>query len=575
MKQLSNSSLGIYIAKDHATVVCVQLLGRQRNLVGCFTVSLDSDRPLNLPAESPAESRVEPEKSAAKQVSQPGQAKASSTEQPKVEAEEPSPIENLVARIAAGCAEKQFKFDDIAVALDCSMFMQHSIHSEFADARRVTQTVRFDTEEALATDASNVAIAFKISFSDKAGSNLNVFTAPKNLLSELLIALSANNLDAVSVEPDVSALSRFLCHGLAMPHDIQPIFCLLSQKNGYFITPLTTHWLGVSPMTPTEMRTFLLGKPKNRTDLLTREIRMTIAQIGSAVSLNRIEVFDAAGAVNCGLIARNLATETIPVDIVGPARLPASVQPNCPDVVEFAIAYGAAIWKLNPPETIDWRNDFMPYQGGKLRLLSAIKLLSVAVTVLLLAISVLGFTYSLQTKKDRTMVRDKFAKDYAAFMFGQTMPDKTREAARRLDTARRRIRETKVNSLTVSGEDAVAGKLNLVLQAFNKCAAATGLNIDSVRITDKSITISGDTSSSENTLKVFDALRQSNLNILMQNVSASGDGRGNFSVSVEPKSVSAKDARPPVNAVEPPASTTPAATKPAPAIRNRRTRGSQ
>jgi len=455
------------------------------------------------------------------------------------------------------------------------MFMQHSIHSEFADARRVTQTVRFDTEEALATDASEVAIAFKIVSSDKAGSNLNVFTASKNLLSDLLVALSANNLDAVSVEPDVSALSRFLCHGVALPQDIQPMFCLFSQKNGYFVTPLAKAWLGVSPMAPAEMRTFLLGNPKNRTDLLTREIRMTIAQIGSAVSLNRLEVFDAAGEINCGQIARNFATETVPVDIVGPSRLPSDVLPNCPDVVEFAIAYGAAIWKLNPPETIDWRNDFMPYQGGKLRLQSALKLLCVAVTILLLAIGVLGFTYSIQIKKDRTMIRDKFAKDYAAFMFGQTMPNKTKEAVRRLDTARRRIKDTKVNALATSGEDAISGKLNLVLQAFNKCSAATGLNIDSVRITDKSITISGDTSSSENTLKVFDALRQSNLNILQQNVSTSGDGRGNFSVSVEPKSVSATDTRLPVNAVEPQASTAPVQTKPAPAIRNRRARGSQ
>ncbi len=569
MKEQTNSSLGIYIAKDRATVVCVQLLGRQRNLAGCFTVSLDSGHP----AEPPAVNRVEPEQSAAKQVSQSGQTDAPSAEQPKVE--EPSPIEKLVARIASGCAEKQFKFDDIAVALDCTMFMQHSIHSEFADARRVTQTVRFDTEEALATDASEVAIAFKIVSSDKAGSNLNVFTASKNLLSDLLVALSANNLDAVSVEPDVSALSRFLCHGVALPQDIQPMFCLFSQKNGYFVTPLAKAWLGVSPMAPAEMRTFLLGNPKNRTDLLTREIRMTIAQIGSAVSLNRLEVFDAAGEINCGQIARNFATETVPVDIVGPSRLPSDVLPNCPDVVEFAIAYGAAIWKLNPPETIDWRNDFMPYQGGKLRLQSALKLLCVAVTILLLAIGVLGFTYSIQIKKDRTMIRDKFAKDYAAFMFGQTMPNKTKEAVRRLDTARRRIKDTKVNALATSGEDAISGKLNLVLQAFNKCSAATGLNIDSVRITDKSITISGDTSSSENTLKVFDALRQSNLNILQQNVSTSGDGRGNFSVSVEPKSVSATDTRLPVNAVEPQASTAPVQTKPAPAIRNRRARGSQ
>jgi hypothetical protein len=564
VKEQTNSSLGIYIAKDRATVVCVQLLGRQRNLAGCFAVSLDLGLPPNLTAE--------PEKSAAKQVSQPGKAGTAAAEEQAVE--EPSPIEKLVARIAAGCAEKQFKFDNIAVALDCSMFMQHNIHSEFADARRVTQTVRFDTEEVLATDASDVAIAFKIVSSGQDGSNLNVFTAPKNLLSELLTVLSANNLDAVSVEPDISALSRFLCHDVALPHETHPMFCLLSQKNGYFVTPLTMPWLGVSPMAPAEMRTFLLGNPKNRTDLLTREIRMTTAQLGSVISINHLEVFDAAGEINCGQIARNLATETVPVDIVGSSRLPSDVLPSCPDVVEFAIAYGAAIWKLNPPGTIDWRNDFMPYQGGRLRLQSALKLLSVALTTLVFAIGILALMNVLQIKKDRAVVREKFAKDYAAFMFGQTMPDKTREAVRRLDSARRRIRDSQIGMLATSGEDAVAGKLNLVLQAFNKCAAATGLNIDSVRITDRSITISGDTSSSANTLKVFDALRQSNLNILQQSFSTGGDGRGNFSVSVEPKSPSAKEVGA-AGSDKPPPSTASAQTKPAPPIRNRRARGTQ
>jgi hypothetical protein len=326
-------------------------------------------------------------------------------------------------------------------------------------------------------------------------------------------------------------------------------------------------------MAPAEMRTFLLGKPTNRTDLLTREIRMTIAQLGSAVSVNRLEVFDAAGAINCDQIAKNLTTHAELIDIVGPARLPASVLPNCPDIVEFAIAYGAAIWKLNLPETINWRNDFMPYQGGKLRLQNALKMLSVAVAVFMFAIGVFGFMHTLQVKKDRAMVREKFANDYAAFMFGQTIPPKSKEAVRRIGTAIRRIRDSQKGTLSLSSDEAVAGKLTLVLQAFNKCASATGLNIELVTITDKSITVSGDTSSPENTLKVFDALRQTNLNVLQQSMSSTADGRGAFNVTVEPKSVSAKEVRPAAGSVEPPASNAPAGTNQT--IRNRKARGSQ
>jgi hypothetical protein len=73
-----------------------------------------------------------------------------------------------------------------------------------------------------------------------------------------------------------------------------------------------------------------------------------------------------------------------------------------------------------------------------------------------------------------------------------------------------------------------------VLEAFNKCAEQTNLNIDSISITTRTISIAGDTSSRENTLKLFDAIRESKLDILQQNLDAKG-GRDNFSITVTPK----------------------------------------
>jgi hypothetical protein len=73
----------------------------------------------------------------------------------------------------------------------------------------------------------------------------------------------------------------------------------------------------------------------------------------------------------------------------------------------------------------------------------------------------------------------------------------------------------------------------MVLEAFNKCAAQTNLNIDSISITARTISITGDTSSRANTLQLFDAIRQSKLDILQQNLDAKG-GRDNFSITVTP-----------------------------------------
>jgi hypothetical protein len=81
------------------------------------------------------------------------------------------------------------------------------------------------------------------------------------------------------------------------------------------------------------------------------------------------------------------------------------------------------------------------------------------------------------------------------------------EANRKIKVALQRIKEAQ-KGFSLSGEDAVAGKLLMVFQAFNKCASATGLNIESINITDKSVAINGDTSGPDSTLKVFEALKQ-------------------------------------------------------------------
>jgi hypothetical protein len=491
--------LGIYLAKDHATVACLAVEGRDRNLLGCFSVSLDG-------------------------------------------AEQSAP-QMLAQRIAAGCAERRISFTETAVALDCGMFMQHSVRSEFSDVRKITQTVRFDTEEVLGADATDVAIAFKIDSTDQSGSTLSVFTAQKQMLAELLSALAANNLDCVSVEPDVNCLARFIITGVSLPADARPLFALLSRRNGYFLAPLSSPWRGVLPVPPAAMRTFLLSS-QNRNEQLVKQVSMTTALLQTAGPFNCLEVFDTADSVNCDDIAKKLTLQTERIDLLSSAKVSAeqltdpatarSAVTSCPDPVEFAIAYGAALEVLDPPRNANWRSDFMPYQGRKMRLQKAMKLFAVAAVVLMFAVGLYGLMQALQFNKYRDALRGKFAKEYSSAMFGQSAPARSKEAVTRINTALRRIKDAQKGGFSLTGEEAVAGKLALVLQAFNKCAAAAGLNVDSISITDKAITISGDTSSRENTLKVFEAMRQTGLNVLQQRLSAEG-GRDTFNVTVEPQ----------------------------------------
>jgi hypothetical protein len=104
--------------------------------------------------------------------------------------------------IAAGCAEKQLLFSDIAVALDCRLYRQQVLHSEFTEYRQISQTVKFDAEESLAVNAAETAVAFEIASKGVSGSEVSVYAAGAPVISDIITALAGNKLDPVSIEPD-------------------------------------------------------------------------------------------------------------------------------------------------------------------------------------------------------------------------------------------------------------------------------------------------------------------------------------------------------------------------------------
>jgi hypothetical protein len=474
--------LGIYIGRNTATVVCLGSQAKDRGILGCFSVSTDQH-------------------------------------------EKPAP-QALAALIAEGCAERQLKFTDSAVALDCAMFMQHNVSSEFSDPRQIAATVRFDTEEALATDIADVAVAFKISSTSQTGSKLTVFTAQRKVLSDILVALQSNNIDPVTIEPDVSCLSRFIGRSVPLPADLHPLFCVLSRSSGYFIS------FPQSQEAPT-MRTFLLGPAQDRTELLTGQIPVTAALVDADQPIDCIKVFDSAGSVDCRRLGEGLDIEADSVDLAASVAAAPETLADCADAVDFAIAYGAALCYLEKIQTVNFRNDFSPYQGKKIRLQKTLKFLSISVAVFVLAVGLYFQVQLLQMNKYRGLLREKFEKQYSDVMFGKKPPPKT-SPVKRLESELRHIRDIKEGQLSITGEEAIPAKLTLVLEAFNKCAAQTGLNIDSITITTRAITIVGDTSSKTSTLKLFETIKQSGLEILQQSFESKA-GRDNFRITVEPK----------------------------------------
>ncbi len=476
----SQNHLGIYLRKNEATVVCLAQ-GKEPRLLDCFSVS--------------------------------------------VEDQQGSDQQLLADRVAQACRARKVRFAEAAVALDCASFMQHTVHSEFRDPKKIAATVRFDTEEALATDVADVAVAFRVTASHDEGSNLDVFTAPRALLSDIILSLQSNGVDPVSVDPDICCLSRCLLEyaGTAESSDGNTLYALLSDRRGYLIVVSQAR-------AASTLRTFLIGPAQDRTGLLVRETLVTTALAEATGPVSRLRIFDASGEVAVPSLREKTGLEVSVCDLAALAGIEPHEGAGGLDTVGLAVACGAALALSEPANSLNLRNDHMPYLGRKRRVQKAVRFLSISLTILLLAVGVHFHAQLIRVKRQRETLRRKLEPDYRAVMLGETrLPTPMKRAVDNLDKALRNLRAQKTG--VGANQASISTKLTLVLQSLNDCAARTDLNIDSITVTGPNIIISGDTSSRQNTVLVHDALKKNGLGILQQGADPQGT-RDSFTVTV-------------------------------------------
>jgi len=481
----SYNHLGIYLRSDRATLVCMAGQGRDKRLLRCFSVS------------------IEDQQEHSQQV--------------------------LAERIGEACRSRGVKFGDAAVALDCATFMQHAVHSEFADARKIAATVRFDTEEVLATDIADVAVSFRIISSDDGGANLDVFTVQRETLSEILLALQGIGIDPVTVEPDISCLSRYLgaCETRDESSGHGLLYGVLSDSRGYL--------LGFSkPSEASTMRAFPVAVAQNREQLLAREVLITKALVESMGPIGHVRVCDAQGQVRPQRLAEEVGLPVTACSLTEMGKVQLSDVADCRSAVDFALACGAAMALSANDKNLNFRTDHMPYLGTKLRMNRALKFLSIGVTILLLAVGVYFQTHWLKVEQARAALRSKFEPDYLAVMLGKTeLPPTIKKA---VDDLKKDLKNLKIEKgIEGAPQESLSAKLALVLQALSTCAARTDLRIDTITVTTRNIHVNGSTSSRSNTINgVFDAMKKAGLKLQDNRVTPEGD-RDNFNMTLEPE----------------------------------------
>lgn len=485
--------LGIYISRCSATVVSLAQIGKEYKVFDCFTVSVQDKQ-------------------------------GGTTDTAELAAQ----LANLVA---SQCAQRALPYQDCetGIALDCSLFMQHKIHSEFNDPKQIAQTIRFDTEETTATDISNDALAFEIHTKTQSGTDLNVFTAHRKILNDILFAFQPHNIDPITIEPDVNCLSRFITRYLPSAQNQRSICAILSDKNGYFLIPPS------DSEHSSVKRAFLISHAQNRNDLLTAQIALTTALIEDNKQTFSLKAFDAANTLNPQLLTEKLGYQTENIDLTELISAESNALSDCSDKVAFAAAAGAAIYFTDKTYLVNFRADFKPFEGKKQKIQKTLKTIGLSAAICMLALGIYFQRQLIETNKPRKQIRSVFEKDYLAVLPGtKKLPVKFSEAIRKLKKERDRLQKYEKGRTNAEGENTIPAKLTMVLEAFNKCAKRTNLQADSINITGKYIRITGSTSNYQSTMELRKALNESNLNILQDDLFSKG-GRHNFSLTIDVK----------------------------------------
>jgi hypothetical protein len=427
--------------------------------------------------------------------------------------------------ITAACEEKQLAFTDIAVAVDCRLYRQQILHSEFTEQRQIAQTIKFDAEEALAVNAAETAVAFEIAAKGLSGSEVTTFAVSAGVISEIILALQNSKLDPVTVEPDSICLRRMVQQMPAWNEDPKPMWMAISQNKCFIIAPPLQYGNA-------SVRAFLTGTGLSRNAMLAREIIFTTASTTTARRVQKIRIFDSQVKTDFAALGEQTA---LAVEAFDPAQIiltKPEKQADC-DSLDVIIAAGAAAGLLIKSEKVDFRPDFMPYQGKKAILEKTIKILSVSLAVLFITLGIFLHLQYYRTNNYRNRLQDKFSTEYAIAMTGAKFT-KGSEAVRKLKSEINRIKDVKSGLLSTAGEDSVEAKLAFLFEAINSVPKDVDIEIEKIAVTTKTMNITGSTSS-RGYLQLFGAVDKHPKLARGQSSYESKDNRDYFRLTVELK----------------------------------------
>ncbi len=482
MEQINR--LGIYWSRHSATGVVLANRGTHPGVVACLTVRISEDQP----AESVAQALTE------------------------------------------AIRRKGLTYTDSFVAVDAANYTQHNLHTAFTEFKQIAHTIKFDIEESIATDATNLSIAFAIAGVEADGSSVAVFTGDRTAMIEMLGQMQRAGLDPETVEPDIICLARFFQQGFVAPGQTRPLFVVFGEKTCYILSFTEDHHPRV--------RSFVLSASVNKTAILAREIPLTIAAMNVGGAFTGVFIAGATEGIDVRDLSERIGIPTERIDTLKLTGTESHLVDDATPEAAFLAAYAAA---LPPTRTrrADFRPDSVPYQGRRRVLQQALRTVCLCTTVILLAV---GLNIRIQISRHHRTVADlksKLLVDYGPIMNTPELPIRESVTSKLTRTLTQLDKAAK--GLGSGDDNSVVSRLTYLLEAINNAmqvsetqsANKIGLDLERIEVGPKAVSIKGTTTGRKATQAMVDAIKAGGKLFPTNSMLKEENNRDNFQIGFE------------------------------------------
>ena len=383
-----------------------------------------------------------------------------------------TPLQITLAQLADRMQPTGRRLHPVALAVDAALYNTQTHHSDFHDLRQVRQTLRFDIEDDFAIDAESVYLCYEKIPPSENGTDLMVHTIDKNTAQNLLTQFEHARMDPLVAEPDMVSWLHYLKDRSLLPPDQGVLVAGRSVDTLYLLVLDGDH-------RPLLSRSYYCTDSDQALQTLQCEANRSLAVLPPHQMPQHLLVhLEGFTEKYVGQLAKNLSVQ--------PRSLPDSN-------ITKAFAAGAAIGWLKGHSKTDFRADGYPPQTAVRKKHRALMGCAAALTGLLLAIITVMHSYTKAYQNTLDDVQNRMIQAYTSTHPGLKRPDKKNiiKIPSILRSQLNKLNAKTKNQATPTLANSASNNLTLILQAFDSLPVKFDLAIDSIRLTGKSVELSG------------------------------------------------------------------------------------